>query len=159
MSRQDELLGLAACVSRQQLTANHGNIEAVSLDRFYSAIRECLLWTNEDAETIEPQGWETLKSIADEFLAIAKPMIESGELYMPDAYHQAGHDFALTIQGHGSGFWDRPEIWGEENADKLTELCDLIYCESYESDGEVQIMCGYQGGTWETLTQAWEASQ
>jgi len=35
---------------------------------------------------------------------------------------QVGHDFWLTRNGHGSGFWDRPEIYGgQENAEALTE--------------------------------------
>ena len=35
---------------------------------------------------------------------------------------QAGHDFWLTRNGHGSGFWDRPEFYGVEKAQKLTTL-------------------------------------
>ena len=35
---------------------------------------------------------------------------------------QVGHDFWLTRNHHGAGFWDRPEIYGcQENADRLTE--------------------------------------
>ena len=33
---------------------------------------------------------------------------------------QAGHDFWLTRNGHGSGFWDRPELYGKKLADELT---------------------------------------
>jgi hypothetical protein len=32
---------------------------------------------------------------------------------------QAGHDFWLTRNRHGTGFWDKPEIYGS-NADPLT---------------------------------------
>lgn len=38
-------------------------------------------------------------------------------------YSQMGHDFWLTRAGHGVGFWDRPEIWGEVWADRLTDAC------------------------------------
>lgn len=38
------------------------------------------------------------------------------------ADERAGHDFWLTRNGHGAGFWDRPEIYGQENADKLTDM-------------------------------------
>lgn len=38
---------------------------------------------------------------------------------------QAGHDFWLTKNGHGAGFWDRPEIWGDR-ADELTRACELM---------------------------------
>lgn len=33
---------------------------------------------------------------------------------------QVGHDLWLTRNGHGAGFWDRPEIYGAENARTLT---------------------------------------
>lgn len=26
---------------------------------------------------------------------------------------QAGHDFWFTRNGHGTGFWDRPDVWGD----------------------------------------------
>lgn len=29
---------------------------------------------------------------------------------------QLGHDLWFTRNGHGVGFWDRPEVYGEENA-------------------------------------------
>jgi hypothetical protein len=36
---------------------------------------------------------------------------------------QLGHDFWLTRNGHGVGFWDRPEVYGEQVGDQLTEIC------------------------------------
>jgi len=33
---------------------------------------------------------------------------------------QAAHDFWLTRQGHGVGFWARPELYGCNNSDALT---------------------------------------
>lgn len=36
---------------------------------------------------------------------------------------QAGHDFWLTRNGHGVGFWDRPKIYGEDDKDELTDAC------------------------------------
>lgn len=33
---------------------------------------------------------------------------------------QIGHDLWLTRNGHGAGFWDRPEIYGADNARVLT---------------------------------------
>lgn len=39
---------------------------------------------------------------------------------------QAGHDFWLTRNWHGSGFWDRPEIYGEEKARELTALANTF---------------------------------
>lgn len=45
---------------------------------------------------------------------------------------QAGHDFWLTRNGHGVGFWDRPEIYGEELADQLTRASKA--CGEYDAD-------------------------
>ena len=33
---------------------------------------------------------------------------------------QIGHDLWLTRNGHGAGFWDKPEIYGADNARILT---------------------------------------
>ncbi len=50
---------------------------------------------------------------------------------------QAGHDFWLTRNGHGAGFWDKPEIYGDDNAQKLTEACKAF--------GEVYLYVGDDG--------------
>lgn len=36
---------------------------------------------------------------------------------------QCGHDFWLTRNGHGSGFWGRKELEANGFGEKLTELC------------------------------------
>jgi hypothetical protein len=44
-----------------------------------------------------------------------------------DLTYLAPHDFFLTRNGHGTGFWDKPEFYGgQENADRLTKICDEI---------------------------------
>ncbi len=37
-------------------------------------------------------------------------------------WRQIGHDLWLTRNGHGVGFWARPEIYGEANAMMFTRL-------------------------------------
>lgn len=37
---------------------------------------------------------------------------------------QAGIDFWLTRNHHGSGYWDKPEVYGEETAKLLTDAAD-----------------------------------
>lgn len=39
---------------------------------------------------------------------------------------QLGHDLWLTRNGHGSGFWDKPEIYGKENARILTLMAKAM---------------------------------
>ena len=39
-----------------------------------------------------------------------------------DLDYPAPHDLYLTRNGHGAGFWDKEDLYGEENAAKLTEI-------------------------------------
>ena len=39
---------------------------------------------------------------------------------------QLGHDLWLTRNGHGTGFWDRPEVYGEANATLFTRLAKAM---------------------------------
>lgn len=44
------------------------------------------------------------------------------QLYLPDeSISQAGHDFWLTRNGHGTGFWDRKEVY-RKYSQMFTEL-------------------------------------
>ena len=50
----------------------------------------------------------------------AKPLLETKG---NDLDYLAAHDFFLTRNNHGAGFWDKPEYYnGQENADKLTKI-------------------------------------
>lgn len=37
---------------------------------------------------------------------------------------QTGYDFWLTRNSHGTGFWDRPEVYGKQISQKLTEIAE-----------------------------------
>ena len=41
-----------------------------------------------------------------------------------DNIAQAGHDFWLTRNGHGTGFWDRPEIYRDYLVGKFTKIAE-----------------------------------
>lgn len=43
-------------------------------------------------------------------------------------FDQAGHDFWLTRNGHGTGFWDRPEIYGKYSSELLTKKSESFGC-------------------------------
>lgn len=49
-------------------------------------------------------------------------LTRAGQFSRIEEYRQAGIDFFLTRQGHGTGFWDHPEVYGEERAETLTAL-------------------------------------
>jgi hypothetical protein len=54
-----------------------------------------------------------------------------------DKVEQAAHDMWLTRNGHGTGFWDRPEVWGVDGADTLTRCA--------RSMGSVDVSVGDDG--------------
>ena len=55
-----------------------------------------------------------------------------------DLTYLAPHDFFLTRNGHGTGFWDKAEIYGgQENADRLTKICqEMGSVECYHVKGK-----------------------
>jgi hypothetical protein len=50
----------------------------------------------------------------------------------------AGHDFWLTRNGHGAGFWDRTPLEKGKLGDELTKLCKAF--------GESDLYWGDDGG-------------
>jgi hypothetical protein len=116
-----------------------------------------LLWSSSDGdheglESFEPSQQLTDKVTADweSFRAQAEAMGFDPEQHLAIALHPdnegdpwnaAAHDFILTSNGHGAGFWDSGR-WHEPWGDRLTELCrkfgeidcyvgddSLIYCD------------------------------
>jgi len=96
------------------------------MDAFLEAYIEAALWSEVDHDTekpldddycihdLEPATLEKMRADCDKFIELAGWMIPEGDAA------KAGHDFWLTRQGHGCGFWDGdwPE-YGEE----LTDAC------------------------------------
>lgn len=101
------------------------------LDDFTTAYIECALWSTNDESTpaggvpldenygIEDFAPETLNQIIADcrlFQIQNKADIISADSL---GFTRAGHDFWLTRNGHGAGFWDGD--WPEEIDDRLTE--------------------------------------
>jgi hypothetical protein len=83
---------------------------------------------------IHPETLEKMQMDCFNFEVKARPLLEQAYQRNYDA-RQAGHDFWLTRNGHGAGFWDRDvlsstgEKWsggndhdGETLGEKLTEI-------------------------------------
>lgn len=92
----------------------------------------CALWSSSDCDdnplddlwSISDFSQEALLSAQtdiENFLVLATPYIDKNV-----GSDQIGHDFWLGRNRHGSSFFDRPEIYGEKNADKLTELSQIF---------------------------------
>ena len=125
--------------------------DAYNVDEFTRAYIEAALWSSTDES--DDSGGEpldnnyTIEEIADE---TRQEMIDDcsdfqsqanlGEIKdAPTGEHSiealAGHDFWLTRNGHGAGFWDGD--WPEPYGDSLTELSKTF--------GEVDLYVGDDG--------------
>ena len=59
-------------------------------------------------------------------------------LLYADCAEQAAYDFYFTSRGHGVGFWDRPEVYGAQDAKILTEIAETFHCpEYYDENGKI----------------------
>lgn len=100
------------------------NQTPIELRLVLQAYVACALWssTDNDGSPMDDQYDETdlsaetlhaMETSCEGFLEMAKD-------YLTDDWFdsQVGHDFWLTRNGHGAGFWDR----GLPNGDKLTEI-------------------------------------
>jgi len=101
-------------------------------DRMFHAYTECALWSSTDDSDIPMDATYGPEDIAQDALAAMRADVldfiegAGADLDTIDAV-QAGHDFWLTRNHHGSGFWDR--CLGELG-DRLTAMAHP-YGESY----------------------------
>lgn len=59
-------------------------------------------------------------------------------LLYADCAEHAAYDFYFTSRGHGKGFWDKPEVYGKQDAKILTEIAETFHCpEYYDADGKI----------------------
>lgn len=92
----------------------------LEIEAFLNAYLECALWA--DAAELDTEDY-TIEDFAPEALEAAHEdctafITENAEdLRGLDAEH-AGHDFWLTRNGHGAGYWDRP---GRARGQRLTD--------------------------------------
>lgn len=106
----------------------HGAATDATIDATTAAYIECALWsdTGDDGEPLDatysacdlaPETCETMRATCASFLHAAW---DADLDLSPIEPEQIGHDFWLTRNGHGTGFWDRDL---GELGDRLTELC------------------------------------
>ena len=120
----------------------------MSLEAFTRQYIETALWSTNDEST--PQGGEPLdRNYGAEDIAAkslrhmrndCRRFYDShGDLFDDD--EQAGHDFWLTRNGHGAGFWDGD--WPEPAATVLTEACKTFgECDLYVGDDGLIYLMG-----------------
>ena len=108
---------------------------------FINGYIECMLWSTMDSEgnfLDESFGAEDVSfDCFNKINADCKRFIEAaGELLTSIDPSSAGHDFWLTRNGHGAGFWDRNM---GETGEKLTLLaCSFGEFNIYVEDNLIQ---------------------
>jgi hypothetical protein len=126
-----------------------------AFDEFFDAYIEAALWStndasdesggepldkNYDASDIDKHSHNELKREARRFFDDNIDDIQAGPFsgkrrHGGNAYAAAGHDFWLTRNGHGVGFWDGD--WPEPEATRLTDAS--------KEYGEVNLYVGDDG--------------
>lgn len=113
------------------------------MDEFTKACLECALWSSCDWDSQVPldEDYDIEDFNADTLAELVQDCKDFQEHYaetwraigMSDS--QAGHDFWLTRNGHGTGFWDRGL---GEVGEQLSEACKPYgSVDLYACDGEV----------------------
>lgn len=94
--------------------------------KFEQAYIECMLWSSTDSNDEPFDSNYSLSDFSEETLMQIKQDCEAfqakcGELLDTIDNAQAGHDFWLTRNHHGAGFWDRGL---GELGEKLTNIAE-----------------------------------
>lgn len=85
--------------------------------RLLYAYAECAIWLTMDENEepldkdhdfcdLSPGTWACFERDCQSFYEQARTLIESGPEFRHSKPERAGHDFWLTRNGHGAGFWD-----------------------------------------------------
>lgn len=103
------------------INASNFNIKPTNYEKhFIAAYLASVKFTELDAEDADFDEDFLRESIID-CLAFYSRI----QCYLsPEYIEQAGHDFWLTRNGHGTGFWDRPEKYGSHNAELFTKISE-----------------------------------
>ena len=119
-------------------------MEFEDFEEFFEAYVECALWSTTDNsddnggqpfdENYGPEDLsdETRAQMRKDCLSFLQ---DNAEDIPPERYKQAGHDFWLTREGHGSGYWDGD--WDDEVGRRLTKASKAY--------GSFELMLGEDG--------------
>lgn len=106
------------------------------MDEFTKSYVETALWSTDEVFKLEDLAPETLTKMEDD----CRRFQEENEADLTTFSHprysaseMGGHDFWLTRNGHGAGFWDGD--WREGVEDRLTEAARRFgECNLYAGD-------------------------
>jgi len=96
----------------------------VNQGKFFHAYVACALWSSTDdngepldlysVDDIDPKTLEVMRADCKDFVEANSELLDGLDA------EQCGHDFWLTRNGHGAGFWDRGL---GKVGDELTAAC------------------------------------
>jgi hypothetical protein len=118
LPRNSHLLGLDCFgqLSFQHIYWTSIVFGAKMFETFYKSYLEAISFTDPEHTLTDYDKCQAWTDCRNFYSAI------SVEIKWEIPLKQAGHDFWLTRNGHGTGFWDRPEIYGEDRSRILTAL-------------------------------------
>ncbi len=118
------------------------------LEDFFDSYVETALWSSNDEsdesggepldsnygpEDLSEQAEDKMVADCKKFLDLAWPLLEQvSSVRGYPVMEAAGHDFWLTRNGHGAGFWDGD--WDEDGEDKLGDKLTKISKKFGETD-------------------------
>lgn len=91
----------------------------MKLDTFTKAYIQCAVWSEGEDFTEDDLSPDTLNEIVEDCRNFQTDYAEDIE----GREEQAGHDFYLTRNRHGAGFWDGN--WPEDVGKRLTEAAHV----------------------------------
>jgi len=124
-------------------------MQYIKIERFILSYLATASWvTHNDANEFTDEAKEIAKRDCLTFIALvvtefgakeAQPLLNVEGV---DLNYLAPHDFFLTRNGHGAGFWDKPEKYGgQENVDRLTAIAEKMgTCDCFLIDGSETLL-------------------
>ena len=125
-----------------------------NLEAFTNSYIECALWASTYESTRDGETWdqpidgdygpesidpESLKAMKDDCRKFVEENLETIEADPVQDFSDAGHDFFLTRNGHGAGFWDSD--WAEPGSDKLDKASEAFgECHLYVENDTIYII-------------------
>lgn len=116
-------------------------MKAINLTEFVQSYLTTVAWCeNEESKRISKKTYKQAEHDCNVF--IDKCIQHFGndkaiELLTTPGYdltYLAPHDFWLTRNGHGAGFWDKPEMYGDQECNELTLIAkEMGVCDTYQT--------------------------
>ena len=110
-----------------------GNI--MSTSEFFKGYKTAAFWTEEEEinpdHELSEESEKLMRADTDRFYEANFQDLQN----ISGGWSQAGHDYWLTRNGHGAGFWD---LGHGAIGDKLTKYCEMCG-PAHLSDGDTQV--------------------